>query len=160
MPVTKHLITRHLHTTTNRSSVDVTLQTFNTTTWRYSIYYAAGNPTLSRGWHEAVYILAVWYISRWSQVNYRLHRQLQKQAIEHKYFSTRMPPNFWGKKSLLLEGSQVPSVRPGFFFICVYWFQPVLYHLATPRGIYRDVYSGVVTEMFTGDPILPLFLRV
>jgi hypothetical protein len=48
----------------------------------------------------------------------------------------------------------------GFFYICVYGFQPVLYHLGIPRVIYRDVYSGLFTEMFTDDPILPLFLRV
>ena len=36
LPVTGHCIARHLHTTTNRSSVDVTLPSFNATTWRYS----------------------------------------------------------------------------------------------------------------------------
>jgi hypothetical protein len=36
LPVTGHWIARHLHTTTNRSSVDVTLPSFNATTWRYS----------------------------------------------------------------------------------------------------------------------------
>ena len=45
------------------------------------------------------------------------------------------------------------------FFICVYWIQPVFYHLGIPRGIYRDVSSGLFTEMLIVDHILPIFLR-
>jgi hypothetical protein len=43
-----------------------------------------------------------------------------------------------------------------FFYICLYWFQPALCHQGIPRCIYRDVYSGLITEMFTVYPILPL----
>ena len=31
-----------------------------------------------------------------------------------------------------------------FFFFAFIDFQPVLYHLGIPRGIYRDVYSGLL----------------
>jgi len=48
------------------------------------------------------------------------------------------------------------EISSAFFFICFYWFQPVLYRLGIPRGIYRDVYSELFTEMFTVYPILPL----
>jgi hypothetical protein len=48
------------------------------------------------------------------------------------------------------------SLVKDFFLICFYWFQPVLYRLGIPQGIYRDIYSELFTEMFTVYPILPL----
>ena len=34
------------------------------------------------------------------------------------------------------------------FYICVYWFHPVVYHLGIPRGIYRVVYIGWFQRCF------------
>jgi len=36
-----------------------------------------------------------------------------------------------------LVEKNVGRVAKESFFICVYWFQPVLQHLGTPRDIYR-----------------------
>ena len=35
-----------------------------------------------------------------------------------------------------------------YIYICVYWFQPMFYHLGIPRGTYRVVYIGLLQRCF------------
>ena len=46
-----------------------------------------------------------------------------------------------------------------FFYICVYWFQPTLYHLGIPRSISRGVYSGLLHRCLQFIPFYFFFLK-